>query len=412
MHIETQALHSGYGPDEDTRSTALPIYQSTAFAYETAEELSDIFAGKDAGYVYSRINNPTLDRFERRMTKLEGGLGAISCSSGMAAIASTILALAESGDEIIAGTSIFGGTYSLFARTLKRCGIIPRFVDSTDVEAYRDAITDKTKVIFLETIGNPRMDVPDLAAVSAVANEHGVALVADNTVATPILLRPAELGADIVIHSTSKFINGHGNAVGGLIVDCGSMKWDNGRYEHLSEYYARVRNFAFLAMLRSQVFRDLGCCSSPFNAFLMSIGVESLAVRMERHCDNAQALAEFLTSEKEAVDVRYPGLPHHEGYDVALKQFGGRFGAVLTFKLGSAERCYRFINELKLVKNLANLGDASSLVIHPASTICRDATPEQQEMMGVTADLIRMSVGLEHIDDIIDDVRNALAGSQ
>lgn len=408
LHLDTQLIHGAYAPNKGTGATTLPLFQSTSFAYDTAEELEAVFAGRAAGYVYTRINNPTLDLYERRMTVLEKGLAAISCSSGMAAISATVLALAGQGDELVSGNSIFGGTYSLFGNTLSRYGIRSRFVESTDVEAYKRAITDKTKLIFVETIGNPKLDVPDIAAISNVARENGVVLVVDNTVTTPVLLQPKLLGADIVVHSTSKFINGHGNAIGGIIIDCGAFDWSNPRYKHLKPLYDRVRNFAFLAMLRNQVYRDLGCCFSPFNAFLMSIGIESLAVRMERQCANAARVAEFLAADSRVDEARYPGLAVHPDHEVAERQFKKRYGALLTLRLGTKERAFRFINGLKRAQNLANLGDAKTLVIHPASTFCRDANESERAAMGVSDDLVRFSIGLEHPDDILSDLDESL----
>lgn len=408
MHLETKLLHGAYAPEETTGATALPLYQSTSFAYESAERLEAVFAGRDAGFVYSRINNPTLDRFERRMTVLEDGLASVSCASGMAAISTTALALAGAGDEIVSGNSIFGGTYSLFAHTLPRYGITTRFVETTDPNAYREAVNDRTRAIFVETIGNPKLDVPDIAAIAAVAREQGVALVVDNTVTTPVLCQPKELGAAIVVHSTSKYINGHGNAIGGIIVDTGAFDWGNPRYGHLKPYHDRVRDFAFVASLRSRVHRDLGCCSSPFSAFLMSIGIESLAVRMERHCSNARRVAESLEQDDRVEEIRYPGLAQHADHDVAGRQFGATYGALLTLRLGTKERCFRFINALARAQNLANLGDAKTLVIHPASTICRDASEEDRTAMGVTDDLVRFSIGIEHVDDILEDIDQAI----
>ena len=408
LHMETQVLHGGYAPDAQTGATALPIFQSTSFAHKSAEDLESVFAGREAGFVYSRINNPTLNSFERRMTALEDGLASVSCASGMAAISTTVLALAGAGDEIISGNSIFSGTYSLFAHTLTRYGITTRFVETTDVDAYRQAVSDRTKLIFVETIGNPKLDVPDVAAIAHVAKEQGIVLVVDNTVTTPMLTRPKDLGADIVIHSTSKYINGHGNTIGGIIVDSGTFDWSGPRVAHLKPFYERVRDFAFIASLRNRVHRDLGCCFSPFNAFLVSIGMESLAVRMERHCSNARRLAEVLSTDPRIEHVRYPGLPQHPDHEVANRQFADRYGALLTLRLGTKERCFTFINALQRAQNLANLGDAKTLVIHPASTFCLDASKEESTAMGVTDDLVRLSIGIEHVDDIQEDIDQAL----
>jgi O-acetylhomoserine (thiol)-lyase len=410
LHPDTQVLHGAFKPEAETGATAAPIFQTASFAYATAEELEAVFAGREPGYVYSRISNPTVTQFERRMTVLENGFGALACASGMAAISATVLALAGTGDEIVSGNSIFGGTYSLFHQTLSRTGITTRFVEATDVKAYRQAITDRTKLIFVESIGNPKLDVPDLAAIAAVAREKGVVLVVDNTLPTPLLLQPKTLGADIVIHSTSKFINGPGNAIGGIIIDSGTFDWSNPRYVHLNPFYKRAREMAFLACLRNQICRDLGACLSPFNAFLMSIGVESLGVRMERHCANAAQVARFLADHPRVRGVRYPGLANHPDHAVALRQFAGRYGAVVTLRLDNKAQCFRFINGLKLAQNLANLGDARTLVIHPASTFCRDLSDAERSAVGVSDDLVRLSVGIEHVADLIADLEQSLEG--
>jgi len=407
-NLETALIHSGSRPDESTGATSPPIAQSTAFAYGSAEDIEAVFAGRDAGFVYSRIANPTVADFELRMTVLEDGLAAIAVSSGMAAISALTLALVGSGDEIIAGSSVFGGTYSLFQHTLSHLGVRVRFIDPTRPEALREAISDATRMVFVETIGNPKLDVPDLMALAAIAHERGVPLVVDNTVTTPLLVQPRRFGADLVIHSTSKFINGHGNAIGGIIVDTGAFNWSNPRFPRLAPFHERVGQFALIAALRNRFCRDLGCCLSPFNAFLMSMGMESLGVRLERHCGSASTVAAFLATHPAVDEARYPGLPSHPGHVLARCQFGGRYGAVVTLRLGTRERCFRFINALKLAKNLTNLGDTRTLVIHPASTICRDLNAEERSAMGVSDDLIRFSVGLEHTADILEDMDGAL----
>ncbi len=407
-NLETQVIHGGRSTRPPAGATVTPIFQTSSFAYDTAEALEAVFAGRQAGFVYSRINNPSLHAFEQRITALEGGLASLSCASGMAAISTAVLTLAGTGDEIVSANSIFGGTYSLFKHTLSQYGITTRFVESTDAAAYRAAITERTKLLFVESVGNPKLDVPDLAAIAKVADEAGVVLAVDNTVTTPLLLRPKLLGAGLVIHSTSKFINGHGNAIGGMIVDCGTFQWSNPRYANLQPYYKRAGHFAFMAALRNLVYRDLGGCSSPFNAFLMSIGMETLAVRMERHCSNAAAVAAFLSADSRVEAVRYPGLPDHPDHEVARRQFGGRFGALVTLRLGSRERAFRFINALKYARNLANLGDTKTLVIHPASTICRDGDAAERAAMGVSDDLVRFSIGLEHCDDLLADLDQSL----
>ncbi len=405
---ETLLIHGAGQLTPPTGDIVMPIAQSSAFAYGSAEEIEAVFAGREAGYVYSRIANPTAGAFEARMTLLEAGLESIAVSSGMAAISSLALALAGSGDEIIAGSSLFGGTYSLFRSTLSRYGITTRFVDPARTDDIREAICDKTRLVFVETIGNPKLDVPDIAAIAAVAHEQGVPLAVDSTVTTPLLIRPGSLGADLIVHSTSKFINGHGNAIGGIIVDAGTFDWSNSRFAHLAPFHTRFGRHALLAVLRNRICRDLGCCLSPFNAFLLAMGLETLGVRMERHCRNAVAAARLLESHSGVNKTNYPGLessPHHA---LARRQFGDRFGALVTIRLGTRERCFKFINRLQLAKNAANLGDAHTLVVHPASTICRDLTPEERQRMGVDNDLVRLALGIEDHADILGDIAQAL----
>lgn len=408
LHLETELIHGGYAAGKEYGTTTVPIFQSASFAYETAEEMESVFEGRAPGFVYSRINNPTLSLFEKRMTALESGIASLTCASGMAAISATVLALANAGDEIVSAKSIFGGTHSLFTNTLVRYGIRTNFVDTTDVAAYKEALTDNTKLIFVETIGNPKIDVPNLKAIAKIAKDNGIVFVVDNTVATPIMLKPKSVGADIVIHSTSKYINGHGNAIGGVIVDCGTFNWSNPRYEHLEPFYKKVRQFAFMALLRNRVYRDLGFCMSPFNAFLMSIGIESLAVRMERQCSNAQTIAERLNSDSRIINVRYPGLDIHPNHAIAKEQFNGLYGALMTIELADKKSCFAFLNNLKNVQILANIGDVKTLAIHPSSTFYRDATEAERTEMGVTDNLIRLSIGLEHVDDILGDIDVAL----
>lgn len=405
--LETKVIHSGVDPDP-TGATAAPIVQSTAFAYRSAEDIEAVFAGRDAGFVYSRIANPTVSAFEARLTALEDGLGAIAVSSGMAAISSLALALTGSGEEIVAGSSLFGGTYSLFRHTLSRYGIRVRFVDPRNPAAFREAISDATRLVFVETIGNPKLDVPDIATIAAITRERGVPLVVDSTVTTPLLVQPKRLGADLIVHSTSKFINGHGNAIGGIIIDAGTFDWSSPRFPLLASFRARVGQFALLAALRNHIYRDLGCCLAPFNAFLLSMGIETLGVRMERHCANAARLSAFLATHPKVDETGYPGLDTHPDHVLANRQFSGRHGALVTLKLGTRQRCFGFINRLRLAKNLANLGDARTLVIHPASTICRDLNEEERLAMGVTEDLVRLSVGIEDPADILGDIQQAL----
>lgn len=408
-HKETLLLHAACEPEKATGATMMSICQSSAFAYETAEGLESVFAGREPGYVYSRIANPTVTQFERRLATLENGRGAVACASGMAAISTLVLALAGAGDEVVVGHSIFGGTYSLFRQTLSRYGITARFVEATDVEAYGRAITDRTRLVFVESLGNPRLDVPDLAAIAGKARAQGVAFAVDNTVPTPLLLQPKTFGADLVLHSTSKFINGHGSAIGGVLVDCGTFDWSSPRYSHLHALHRRAGDLALLAYVRNQIARDLGGCFSPFHAFLTSIGLETLGVRMERHCANAARVAGFLAQHPRVREVRYPGLAAHPDHAVARRQFSGGYGALLTLRLGDKKQCFRFINGLKWARNLANLGDTKTLVVHPASTFCRDLTADERRAVGVSDDLVRLSVGIEHADDIVADMDQSLS---
>jgi len=326
----------------------------------------------------------------------------------MAAIASVVMGLTRAGDHVVAANGIFGGTVSLLAKTLGRFGVRTTFVDAGDAQAFRAAIEPDTRLVFVETITNPRMDVPDLPAIAEIAHEAGIPLVVDSTVTSPVLIRPGEFGADIVVHSISKFINGHGNSLGGAIIDTGNFDWRGGPFDDIAQLAKRAGNLAFLAHLRMLIYRDLGACPSPFNSFLHLTGIEGLALRMEAHCRNAQALAEFLDAHPKAKWVNYPGLksnPHHKR---AKRLFGGKFGGVLTFGTGSAEAAFQLINALTLAQNLANIGDSKTLVIHPASTIFHEFAPEEREGMGVPDDLVRVSVGVENTQDIIADFESAL----
>ena len=411
MKAETLAIHGGGSGDGATGATAVPIYQSVAYAYKTAGELADVFDGKAPGYIYTRIANPTTTALEARLTALADGIGCIAASSGMAAITSVAMGLLRTGDRIVAAAGIFGGTVSLFRNTLSRFGVETVFVDVADTANFASEIDDRTKMIFIETIGNPRMDVPDIPAVAAVAHDAGIPLVVDNTVTTPMLVRPGDLGADIVVHSTSKFINGHGTAIGGAIIDCGNYNWRDCPFEDIKAVAQRKGNVAFLWHLRNLIHRDLGGCPAPMNSFLMLQGLETLAGRMDRHCSNAMKLAEFLDAHAGVAWVNYPGLEGSAFHERTVALFGGRAGGLLTFGLGGGEKAFAFIDSLKLAKNLANLGDVRTLVIHPASTIFHEFTPAELGAMGVSQDMVRVSVGTEDIDDIQADFEQALAKS-
>jgi len=411
MRPETLAVHGGFSGDPVSGATVAPICQSVSYAYKTAQQLADVFAGRAPGYIYSRISNPTTTALEARLTRLEDGVGAIATSSGMAAISSVVTGLVRTGDKILAAAGIFGGTVSLFENTLSRFGVETVTIDATDTDAFAAAIDDKTKLIFIETIGNPRMDIPDIPALAKVAGDAGIPLVVDNTVTTPHLIRPGDHGADVVIHSTSKFINGHGAAIGGAIVDTGNYDWRNGAFEDIRELSKRVGNLSFLAHQRNLIYRDLGGCAAPMNSFLMLQGLETLPGRMDRHCDNALKLAGFLSRHPDVSWVNYPGLDDNEFKPRVGQLFGGRGGGLLTMGLGDKSAAFKFIDSLKLATNLANLGDAKTLVIHPASTIFHEFGDDELGPMGVTEDMVRVSVGIEAYEDIEADFQQAIAAA-
>ncbi len=392
-------------------ATAVPIYQTVSYAYKTAQELADAFEGKSPGYVYTRIANPTTTALEIRLAELEDGIGCIATSSGMAAVASAVMGLVRAGDQIVAAAGIFGGTVSLFERTLGRFGVKTTFVDVADTKNFENAINPRTKVIFVETIGNPRMDVPDMRAIGEIAHKANIPLVVDNTVTTPVLFRPGKFGADIVVHSTSKFINGHGTAIGGAIIDTGSYNWRKGAFDDIRKLSDKVGQLAFLLHLRNLIYRDLGGCPAPMNSFLILQGLETLPVRMLKHCENAKRLAEFLQTHPKVSWVNYPGLANNPFHTRVAALFGGCGGGLLTFGLGDKQKTFRFIDALRLAKNLANLGDAKTLVVHPASTIFHEFSGDQQRAMGVTEDLVRVSVGIEDFEDIRADFGQAIEQS-
>lgn len=407
LRFDSILIHGGTAPGP-SGSTKTPIVQASAFAYETAEELEDIFRGRAVGQIYTRIGNPTLESLEKRLAVIEDGIAAIVTASGMAAITTAVMAVVRSGDEILSSSSLFGGTYSLFRDTLSNYGITTRFFDPTDLCALEAGMNANTRLIFAESIGNPKMDVPDIAAFAAIAKANGIPLMVDATVSTPYLARVKELGADIIIHSTSKYINGTSNSIGGAIVDCGTFNWKSDRFPHFEPFFKKYRNFAFTARTRKLIHKDFGACAAPMNSFLLGEGLETLALRMERHCSNALKLAQFLDGHEKVQWVNYPGLTDSPFHEVATRQFNGRYGGLLTFGLSDKAAAFRLINGLKLAKNLANIGDTKTLVIHPASTICADYTPEVKALMGVSEELVRVSVGIEDIEDIVEDFAAAL----
>jgi O-acetylhomoserine (thiol)-lyase len=408
MKPDTLAIHGGFGPDDATGASAVPIYQTVSYAYKSAQELADVFDGKAPGYIYTRIANPTTAALESRLTELEGGIGCIATSSGMAAIASVATGLLRSGDEIVSAAGIFGGTLSLFKNTLGRFGIKTWLVQAGKTGEFAKAVGKKTRLVFVETIGNPRMDVPDIPAVAEIAHRANVPLIVDSTVTTPLLVRPGQFGADVVIHSTSKFINGHGTAIGGAIIDTGRFNWGKGPFEEIRKTAQKAGQAAFLVYLRNLVYRDLGGCPAPLNSFLMLQGLETLPVRMVRHCANAEKLAHYLRQNPKVRWVNYPGLPDNKFHDRTVRMFGGFGGALLTLGLGSKQRAFRFIDSLRLAVNLANLGDVRTLVIHPSSTIFHEFGEVEKAKMGVGEDMVRVSVGIEDFEDIRNDFEQAI----
>jgi len=418
---ETLAVHGGQEPDPTTGSRAVPIYQTTSYVFRDSDHAAALFALAEPGNIYTRLMNPTQDVFEKRIALLEGGVGALALSSGHAAISYSILNLAGAGDEIVSSSNLYGGTYNMFAITLPKIGINIKFVDPSDPENFRRAITPKTKALYAETIGNPRIDVLDIAAIAEVAHAAGIPLIIDNTFA-PYLCRPIDFGADIVVHSATKFIGGHGTTMGGVVVDAGKFDWTNGKFPGFTEpdpsyhgikYSEALGPVAFILKMRVQILRDLGACQSPFNSFLLLQGLETLHLRMERHSSNALAVARFLSQHPAVTWVNYPGLENSSEHAKAKKYLPNGSGAIFTFGIkGGKAAGKKFIDSLKLFSLLANVGDSKSLVIHPASTTHSQLDPEQQATSGVTEDLVRLSVGIEHEQDIIADLDQALAVSQ
>lgn len=405
MKFNTALIHGNVNNKEQFGATSVPIYQVSAFAHESPEKLEKIFNNRAPGFAYSRIGNPTVAAFENRVSALENGIGAVACSSGMAAVTMSLLNILSSGDEIIAGSGLFGGTIDLFG-DLKPFGITTKFVDEVCTEAIEPLITDRTKVIFAELIGNPALNIVDIESVAKLAHEHNIPLFIDSTTATSYLIRPIDYGADVVIHSSSKYINGSGNAISGVIIDSGNFKWDTERYPMFEEY-KKYGKFAFLTKLRNGIWRNVGACLAPMNAFLNTIGIETMGLRMERLCYNALKLAEFF-EETDGIEVNYPGLEKSPYYELAQKLFAGKGGAILTIRAGSKERAFKLLNNLKIPLIATNIGDVRTLVIHPASTIYTHNSTQQQISAGVYEDTIRISVGIEDIDDLIDDFRQAI----
>ncbi|MBF0424509.1 MAG: aminotransferase class I/II-fold pyridoxal phosphate-dependent enzyme [Magnetococcales bacterium] len=420
MKLETIAIHGGYQPDPATRAAAVPIYQTTSYAFDSIQHAADLFDLKVQGNIYTRIMNPTTAVLEERVAQLEGGIGALALASGQAAITYAILTISETGDNIVASSTLYGGTFNLFAHTLPQLGIHARFADYRDPASFDRLIDDHTKAIFVESIGNPLGNVVDFASLAKVAHARGVPLIVDNTVPTPILCRPFEHGADIVVHSLTKYMGGHGNSIGGALVDSGKFPWHEHkeRFRRLNEpdvsyhgvtYTEALGAAAFIGRARVVPLRNMGAAISPLNSFLILQGIETLPLRMERHCANALATARFLKNHPQVAWVNYAGLEDHPSHPLVNRYFNGRASSILTFGVqGGRQAGGRFVDALKLVTHLVNIGDAKSLACHPASTTHRQLSPKEMEQAGVTEDMVRISVGIEHIDDILDDIAQAL----
>lgn len=423
LQPETLAVHAGQVVDPTTLSRAVPIYQTSSYVFNDSDHAADIFSLKEEGFAYTRIINPTSDVLEKRVAALEGGVGALALASGQAAIVNSILNIASVGDEIVSSSSLYGGTYNLFTHTLPKLGITVKFVDSANPENFDKAITSKTKAIYAETIGNPKGDVLDIEAVAEIAHQHLIPLIVDNTFPSPYLLRPIDFGADIVVHSATKFIGGHGNSIGGIVVDSGKFDWvKSGKFPGLTQpdpsyhglvYTEAVGETAYITKLRVQLLRDLGAALSPFNSFLFLQGLETLHLRLERHSQNALEVAEFLENEEAVQSVSYAGLESHPSYDLAKKYLPKGQGAILTFEIkGGVEAGKKLIDSVQLFSHLANVGDSKSLIIHPASTTHQQLSSEEQLAAGVTPGLVRLSVGTEAISDILFDLKQAIKASQ
>ncbi|MDO4492145.1 MAG: aminotransferase class I/II-fold pyridoxal phosphate-dependent enzyme [Lachnospiraceae bacterium] len=406
MRYHTAVLHAGSNELEKHGATLPPIYQSSAFAQQSAESLAGIFENKAPGYCYTRVANPTVSAFENRITKLEGGMASVACASGMAALTTAFLNILQAGDEIITSASLYGGTIDLF-RDLESFGIRTVFVENNDWDTIEGAINENTKLIFAETIGNPGLDVTDIKKLSELAHAHGLPLIVDNTTATSYLIRPLEWGADIVVNSSSKYINGNSSAISGILTDRGRFKWSKEKYPMLTDY-VKFGPMAYICRMRATIFRNFGACLSPQNAYLNLLGVETLGLRMERQCENAYKLASWIEDNYPEIKVNYPGLESSPWNLIAKEQFTKGYGAIFTMRVGSKERAFALINALKLALKVSNIGDTKTLVIHPESTISLHSTPKQKEEAGVYEDLIRVSVGIEDLQDLMEDFQQAI----
>jgi O-acetylhomoserine (thiol)-lyase len=423
LKLETIAIHGGYAPEPTTNAVAVPIYQTTSYAFDSTQHGADLFDLKVPGNIYTRIMNPTNTVLEQRVAEMEGGVGALALASGMAAIEYAIETIAEVGDNIVATSKLYGGTYNFFAHALPRRGIEVRFVSQDDLDGVAALIDDRTKAVFCESIGNPSGDIADVGRLADVAHAHGVPLIVDNTVPSPYLWRPIEHGADIIVHALTKYMGGHGNSVAGVLVDSGKFPWaeHRARFRMLNEpdpsyhgvvYTEALGEAAFIGRARVAPLRNTGAALSPFNAFLVLQGIETLALRMDRHCENAQKVAEYLQRHPQVNWVNYAGLPGNSSHELASKYMNGRASGILSFGIeGGAEAGARFIDALGLIVRLVNIGDAKSLACHPATTTHRQLSDQELEKAGVTRDMVRLSVGIEHIDDILADIEQALAAA-
>jgi O-acetylhomoserine (thiol)-lyase len=420
--FDTLALHAGHVPDSATLSRAVPIYQTSSYVFKSSEHAAKLFALEEPGNIYTRIMNPTTDVLEKRMAELDGGVGALAVASGQAAISYAVLNITSAGQNIVSTSYLYGGTYNLFHYTLPKLGIEVRFVDSSDPENIRKAIDDNTRLVYTESVGNPKNNVDDFEAIAGVAHEAGIPFVVDNTVTTPYLFKPLDYGADIVVYSLTKFIGGHGTSIGGCIVAGGKFPWNNGKFPEFTEpdpsyhgirFWEALGNLSYIIKMRVELLRDLGAPLSPFNAFLLLQGLETIHVRMPRHVENALKVARWLENNPDVNWVNYPGLSGHRDYERAKKYLPKGAGAIIGFGIkGGVEAGKKFIDNVKLLSHLANIGDAKSLVIHPASTTHQQLTEEEQHASGVTPDFIRLSIGIEDADDIIADIEQALKASR
>ncbi|MGN0385281.1 MAG: O-acetylhomoserine aminocarboxypropyltransferase/cysteine synthase family protein [Lachnospiraceae bacterium] len=406
MRFNTRLLHGGV-QKEINGATLPPIYQNSAFEQEKAADLEGIFSNKKMGYCYTRVANPTVAAFERRINELEGGMASIACSSGMAAISTALLGLLHSGDEVISSASLYGGTIDLF-RDIEAFGITTRYVQNNNWQQIEASFNENTKAVYAETIGNPCLDVTDIEKLAAIAHAHGVPLIVDNTIATPYLIRVLEHGADIVVNSSSKYINGSSNSISGILTDGGKFRWTKEKYPGLADY-VKFGPMAFIAKLRNSLFRNMGACLAPANAYLNIIGLETLGLRMERACSNAFKLASWIENNYPDIKVNYPGLASSKWHDIAKKQLVNGYGAILTLRVGSKEKAFSLIDNLTIPYTLSNIGDTKSIVIHPSSTISAHSSDKEKEDAGVYEDLIRVSVGIEDIEDLMEDFEQAIA---